>query len=66
MVWTLIGVVLVNDLRQLHQDMKVQTPRGETSTQRLLDGLVDDTTIGTNGSGDYATCLEEAQYLAQL
>ncbi len=46
--------------------MVFHSPDGTITTDRLIDGLVDDTTIGTNTSGDNTTCLEEAQDLAQM
>ena len=33
--------------------------------KRLIDGLVNDTTIGTNTAGENQTCLQEAQELAR-
>ncbi len=64
-VWILISVVLINALKALHRGMVFTSPDGGTVSSRPIDGIVDDTTIGTNVKGNNQTCLEEAQDLAR-
>ncbi len=64
-VWVLISVVLINALRSLHKGMSFQSPDGSITSVRPIDGIVDDTTIGMNTTGNEATCIQEAQLLAR-
>ncbi len=63
--WILISVVLINTLRSLHTGMSFSLPDGWIVSSCPIDGIVDDTTIGTNTQGKHNSCLEEAQELAE-
>ena len=63
--WILISIVLINALKSLHKGMIFTLPDGQTKLARPIDGIVDDTTIGTNPKGDKGTFLLKAQALAQ-
>ncbi len=52
-------------LQRLHKGIVFQSLDGAKQVGWPIDGIVDDTTVGTNTTGDHETILEEAQVLAQ-
>ncbi len=52
-------------LRRLHKGILFQSPDGSKEVGHPIDGIVDDTTVGTNTTGEFQTIQEEAQVLAQ-
>ncbi len=64
-VWTLISVVLINTLCKLHKGMTFTTPDGKINTERPIEGLINDTTIGTNTAGNNSSCLSKVQELTK-
>ena len=64
-VWTLISVVLINTLCELHKGMTFTTPDGKINTKRPIKGLINDTTIGTNTARNNSSCLSKVQELTK-
>ncbi len=63
--WLLLSLVLIAALQKRHTGMSFQTPDGKIVTDRPIDRIVDDTTVGANVAPAGTSILEEGRRVAR-